>query len=494
MKRFSLIIAFLVFAFLSIRFIGFASVAFGETYYVSKDGNDNSPGTLSEPWKTVQHAADTLVAGDTVYIREGTYSELITIGASGTSGNPITFIAYPTETVKITYTSTTSENWTINGYDYITIDGLTFDGDFHVSCGLYFLHAEHITVQNCIIKEYECSSHDGGTGIWINGSTDYITVQDTDIYHNGSAGNPTSQSGGNVHIRRGGGTSRNNHITFTNCNIYESYTEDGIQAGSNAEEFNLTITNCNFWNNKEDGIDIKLVSTATITNCTFYGHTASVTGGGAGVVIQQGARYITVESCTIYNNDHGFEITETDGRSTENITVRNCVIRDNEQGIIGGEPDSADIDKLYIYNNVFYNNDAGIHWWYFHANTHIRNNIFLESTDQDIYFPDSTVSGLTLDYNDYPEGGKLNFDSNIYTRASLEAALGYESHGLSVDPLFRDESNYDFYLKPSSALIDQGVDLGLPYYGSAPDIGAFEYNGDPASPPAPPAGLRIVAK
>jgi len=30
-------------------------------------------------------------------------------------------------------------------------------------------------------------------------------------------------------------------------------------------------------------------------------------------------------------------------------------------------------------------------------------------------------------------------------------------------------------LKPTSALIDKGVDVGLPYCGSAPDLGAYEY-------------------
>lgn len=32
-------------------------------------------------------------------------------------------------------------------------------------------------------------------------------------------------------------------------------------------------------------------------------------------------------------------------------------------------------------------------------------------------------------------------------------------------------------LKPGSDLIDKGIDVGLPYSGSAPDIGAFELEG-----------------
>jgi len=32
-------------------------------------------------------------------------------------------------------------------------------------------------------------------------------------------------------------------------------------------------------------------------------------------------------------------------------------------------------------------------------------------------------------------------------------------------------------LRPNSACIDSGMDIGLPYYGSAPDIGADEFMG-----------------
>ena len=49
----------------------------GTTYYVSPSGSDTSPGTETQPWQTIQKAADTLVAGDTVYIKAGTYPEKV---------------------------------------------------------------------------------------------------------------------------------------------------------------------------------------------------------------------------------------------------------------------------------------------------------------------------------------------------------------------------------------------------------------------------------
>ena len=49
----------------------------GTTYYVAKDGNDYNSGTEAQPWITIQKAADAMVAGDMVYIKEGTYNERI---------------------------------------------------------------------------------------------------------------------------------------------------------------------------------------------------------------------------------------------------------------------------------------------------------------------------------------------------------------------------------------------------------------------------------
>src|SRR5690348_23291 len=78
------------------------------TYYVSPSGSDEKPGTLGEPWKTVQKAFNTATAGQTACLRGGTYPETVlpnptTKAAtqlekqSGTAGNPIVFTNYPGE-------------------------------------------------------------------------------------------------------------------------------------------------------------------------------------------------------------------------------------------------------------------------------------------------------------------------------------------------------------------------------------------------------------
>jgi hypothetical protein len=82
------------------------------TYYVSTSGDDtNGTGTNSKPWKTIQKAADTMVAGDTCIIRGGTYRETVTLSKSGTATSPITFQAYKGETVTVSGTDPVS-GWT----------------------------------------------------------------------------------------------------------------------------------------------------------------------------------------------------------------------------------------------------------------------------------------------------------------------------------------------------------------------------------------------
>jgi hypothetical protein len=70
----------------------------GPAYYVdARQGNDAQAGTLDRPWRTLQHAADRLRAGDTLYLRSGTYYEHVLLTVSGQPGRPVTIRAYPGE-------------------------------------------------------------------------------------------------------------------------------------------------------------------------------------------------------------------------------------------------------------------------------------------------------------------------------------------------------------------------------------------------------------
>jgi len=62
-------------------------------YYVAQSGDDAANGSKTAPWKTIQHAADSVSAGDTVNIFPGIYRETVIINNSGSSNSPIVFRA-----------------------------------------------------------------------------------------------------------------------------------------------------------------------------------------------------------------------------------------------------------------------------------------------------------------------------------------------------------------------------------------------------------------
>ena len=71
-------------------------------WFVAPNGLDNNPGTLAQPFKTIQHAAGLAEHGDTaVFLRAGTYHETVTPAHSGTASAPITYSAYNNEIVTI---------------------------------------------------------------------------------------------------------------------------------------------------------------------------------------------------------------------------------------------------------------------------------------------------------------------------------------------------------------------------------------------------------
>lgn len=73
-----------------------SEVSHAGTYYVATTGSNSNPGTSSQPWRTVAHAASKMVAGDTTYVKGGIYKEgLISFGNSGTSSAPIKLLNAP---------------------------------------------------------------------------------------------------------------------------------------------------------------------------------------------------------------------------------------------------------------------------------------------------------------------------------------------------------------------------------------------------------------
>ncbi|MEE2765295.1 MAG: T9SS type A sorting domain-containing protein [Candidatus Neomarinimicrobiota bacterium] len=88
---------------------------FGSDFYVAKHGDDSNPGTFDSPFLTIQQAADTMIAGDICYIRQGLYHESVTMDDhDGADGFPIVFTNYNNERVAMDGTVPIDPTWQVH--------------------------------------------------------------------------------------------------------------------------------------------------------------------------------------------------------------------------------------------------------------------------------------------------------------------------------------------------------------------------------------------
>ena len=110
-----------------------ANQSIAANYYVRVTGSGANAGSSpASAWRTIQHAADTLSSGDTVYVGAGSYVEKVRItSGGGTSSNPTKYIADTDGSntgdagvVRVSYTSggTYDDVVRVDGPDYFTGD------------------------------------------------------------------------------------------------------------------------------------------------------------------------------------------------------------------------------------------------------------------------------------------------------------------------------------------------------------------------------------
>jgi hypothetical protein len=153
------------------------------------------------------------------------------------------------------------------------------------------------------------------------------------------------------------------------------------------------------------------------------------------------------------------------------------------------------VHNLEIYNNVIYgmNPNIGSHRLMVsisgnYQNLRIHNNIIHGTVGRDLFpvhgaYLGSGLSGVASgDHNLYcqvdPQQYILYVNSQGYRMSQWETYRNATDWDLNSpmprDAVFADVDNDDFRPRGGSAVIDAGSDVGLPYEGSAPDIGAIE--------------------
>ncbi len=132
-----------------------SSAAFAATYYVAPNGLDTNPGTITQPWLTIEKANYAVVAGDTVNVRAGTYagsSNVLRLRADGTASAPITYNSYDGNlAAKIQY------GMNVMGHSYGNINGFestcpSGGMGIHIQPGdskTLLPRSTHINVSNC---------------------------------------------------------------------------------------------------------------------------------------------------------------------------------------------------------------------------------------------------------------------------------------------------------------------------------------------------------
>jgi len=188
--------------------------AHAATYYVATTGSNSHPGTKEEEWRTVAYAVSKMVAGDTTYVKGGTYDEgLIRFGRTGTESAPIKLLNYPGQTPTIRCIDPKTQLMFAENYKGMNkpLGWITIEGFEITNC---FYGFKYYNLHDSVIRRNWIHHNPMGAGIQGNGVR---IVIDRNIINS----NSKSRQNHGIYAN---GTS----YTVTNNVFYDSYNY-GIQ-------------------------------------------------------------------------------------------------------------------------------------------------------------------------------------------------------------------------------------------------------------------------
>ena len=285
-------------------------------YYVAPTGNDSNPGTMDAPFATLQRGHDVAAAGDTVWIRGGTYRPTtgktskagFVISKSGTSDtNRIKFWAYPGE---------------LPVFDFSQLQL----GD--VDDGRLLRDRQLAALQGLEVTNVPMPGGASNNGIWNVGQQQQPRRQQ----HLREPQHPPHHRAG-LSIAHNGNGVGGGHLIL-NCDSHDNY-DPNSQPGRRAERRRLrrtttrragrlrSIRGCRAWWNSDDGYDlINQEVPVIIENCgrwataTSIGTTRPPSGNGNGFKMgssQTGIRHMVRNSLAWKNVASGFYANHSSG-------------------------------------------------------------------------------------------------------------------------------------------------------------------------------------
>ncbi|OPX84743.1 MAG: hypothetical protein A4E53_03800 [Pelotomaculum sp. PtaB.Bin104] len=409
-------------------------------------GDDNNTGSLTSPWKTIQHAVSHLQPGDKLLIRAGIYKEYISLNKSGTSENPITVEVFHSEEVVL---DGEGVGWKYGfnfeyGASFVTLSGLkvkNFEG-FGVA-----LWGENQFVQLRDLEAQGC-----GTGLHIVSAVNLL-IEGCNFHNNSGPGLVVSP-----------GPLKQARIAHTQSSYNESAeSPDGFILDSGED---IVLEKCTAEYNAGSGL-ICLATNITISagiirDNGYYGIKCRGEGykvvncifdsnGMAGIFLQGGGPYDLSNNLTIY-----------------------CGLK-GDYGLVaasGADPAPA---RVSLINNIFAYNYGGVHF---------GSSALLEREEHNIYWS--------------REDAEMSTDSRRYSRDEINEQIccketGQGRHSFCRDPRFVNPSCRDFRLSKNSPAIDRGAKEGAPDIdingsirpqGRGFDIGPYEAAEGSLVPPA----------
>jgi len=402
--------------------IFFSTQSFSQrAWYVSPSGNDTAnTGSIDSPFLTIPVAVNAVSAGDTIYLRGGSHiytgsaSTIISIGKSGFDSARLYLYAYPGEQPILDFSTTAAG----------VSKGVKLSGGYWHFKGIDFYKA-------------------GNNGLIITGANSHNNIiEDCRFYENGNTGLQIENSA--------------NNDTILNCDSY--FNVDATQGNADGFGPKLDVGNgiyfygCRSWQNSDDGWDgylndnITDIST-TLENCWCF-HNGYLKDGSAslgngngfklgGSKSTQSMHNFTVIHClSFYNRVKGYDQNNNKG----NITLYNCTSFSNGTNYGLNSPGGVNTaaGKQIIVKNCVSAGTGSI-------------TILSTAVQQD----NSWLPPFTVDNTDF-----LSVDTTGVTGAR-------QPDGSLPELQF-------MHLATGSDLIDGGVDVGLPFNGLAPDLGAFE--------------------
>ncbi|MBA3531577.1 MAG: right-handed parallel beta-helix repeat-containing protein, partial [Ardenticatenales bacterium] len=315
-------------------------------YYVATTGNDNGPGTLAQPWRTIQKAADTAGAGSTVYVRGGSYPEQVTIHVSGSAaGGFVTFRNYEGETP--------------------ILDGTAISLNESNSAAIRIEDQSYVVVQGFEIRNYRSASRSvAPVAIFVQGSAHHIQLKDNRIHAiETTALVDAERQGADAHAIAVYGTNvpeSIHEIVIANNELYDLKlgSSEALVLNGNVEGFTIV----NNYVHDADNIGIDLIGFEGIAPDPAYDQARKGTVIGnrverissfgnpsygnvysAGGIYVDGGRDIVIEQNMVSLSDIGIELaSEHAGRATSRITVRSNVLHHNRMaGLLMGGYDTA---------------------------------------------------------------------------------------------------------------------------------------------------------